>query len=143
MAITPNVVFSTGNFLQSNGFEYAGTHLILDLWGATRLDEIEYMKAVLHDCVEASFATLLHLHCHQFSDSGGLSAVAVLAESHISVHTWPERDFAAFDVFMCGVVAQPLNVIDVLNTSFQPNELKVKKVLRGRCEIAQHSEQTC
>jgi len=61
----------------------------------------------LRRCVDASFATLLHLHCHQFSDSGGLSAVAVLAESHITVHTWPERDFAAFDVFMCGTAAQP------------------------------------
>jgi len=45
---------------------------------------------------------LLHIHLHHFSHNGGVSGVAVLAESHISVHTWPERDYAAIDVFMCG-----------------------------------------
>ena len=123
---------STGDFLEVDGVEYAGVHLLIDCWGASRLDSIEYMEDILHRCVSASFATLLHLHCHQFSKSGGLSGVAVLAESHISVHTWPERDFAAFDVFMCGA-AQPMNVVDVLKQAFQPTELKVKKVLRGYC----------
>ena len=47
-------------------------------------------------------ATLLHIHLHTFTDGGGISGVAVLAESHISVHTWPEKGYAAFDVFMCG-----------------------------------------
>jgi S-adenosylmethionine decarboxylase proenzyme len=46
--------------------------------------------------------TLLYIHLHRFGDGGGISRVAVLAESHISVHTWPEKGFAAFDVFMCG-----------------------------------------
>ncbi len=123
---------STGNFLEREGGEYAGTHLLIDCWGASRLDDIEYMEDTLKRCVSASFATLLHLHCHQFSQSGGLSGIAVLAESHISVHTWPERDFAAFDVFMCGT-AQPMNVVDVLKQAFQPTELKVKEVLRGYC----------
>ena len=121
---------SLGGFIEKNGIEYAGIHLLIDCWGASPLDNIEYMEDVLNRCVSASFATLLHLHCHQFSKSGGLSGVAVLAESHISVHTWPERDFAAFDVFMCGA-AKPMNVVDVLKQAFQPTELKVKKVLRG------------
>jgi S-adenosylmethionine decarboxylase len=121
---------ASGEFTHQDGIECAGTHLLIDLFGASRLDEIEFMEDVLRRCVEASHATLLHLHCHQFSDSGGLSAVAVLAESHITVHTWPERDFAAFDVFMCGA-AQPQNVIAVLQQSFQPAEISVKKELRG------------
>ena len=120
----------SGDFSQQNGVECAGSHLLIDLWGASRLNEIDYMEEVLRRCVEASHATLLHLHCHQFSDSGGLSAVAVLAESHITVHTWPERDFAAFDVFMCGA-AQPQNVVGVLQQAFEPSDLKVKKILRG------------
>ena len=121
---------ANGVFMQSEGMEYAGTHLLIDLFGASRLDEDGFMLDVLRQCVEASHATLLHLHCHQFSDSGGLSAVAVLAESHITVHTWPERDFAAFDVFMCGA-AQPQNVVGVLQRAFEPSDLKVKKILRG------------
>ncbi len=123
-----------GDFLRSDKIEFAGTHLLIDCWNASRLDDTDYMKEILQHCVSVSFATLLHLHCHQFSKSGGLSGVAVLAESHISVHTWPERKFAAFDVFMCGT-AQPMNVIDVLQDAFQPQELKVKKILRGQTEL--------
>ena len=68
-----------GHLIQIDGTEYAGTHLLIDLWGASQLDDIEYMKDILQRCVSASFATLLHIHCHQFSESGGLSGVAVLA----------------------------------------------------------------
>lgn len=124
-----------GIFLQTKNIEYAGIHLLIDLWGATRLDDIEYMEKIFQRCVSASSSTLLHLHCHQFSNSGGLSAVAVLAESHISVHTWPEKNFAAFDVFMCGAVAQPREVIGVLNEAFNPKKTKVKEVLRGSRNI--------
>lgn len=127
-----------GDFLQVEGVQYAGVHLLVDLWGASRLDEIAYMKDVLQHCVSASFATLLHLHCHQFSEPGGLSGVAILAESHISVHTWPERNFAAFDVFMCGAT-EPMNVIDVLKHSFKPERLTVNKILRG-CGDSMESE---
>lgn len=127
---TKTIPSSTGIFFQTENIEYAGIHLLIDLWGASRLNEVKYMEDVLQRCVSASFATLLHLHCHQFSKSGGLSSVAILAESHLSVHTWPERNFAAFDVFMCGT-AQPMNVIDVLKEAFQPEEVKVKEMLRG------------
>ena len=121
---------SGGDFSWRDGIECAGVHLLIDLFGASRLDDERWMDDVLRRCVEASHATLLHLHCHRFSDSGGLSAVAVLAESHITAHTWPERDFAAFDVFMCGA-AQPENIIDVLRDAFTPDQIKVVKRLRG------------
>ena len=65
----------------------------------------------LRRCVAAAKATLLHIHLHHFQPSG-VSGVAVLAESHISVHTWPEKGFAAFDVFMCGD-AEPRKALDV------------------------------
>lgn len=105
------------HFIRRNGIEFAGTHLLLDLWGASHLDDIGYIEQAMHDIVSACGATLLHIHLHHFSPSGGVSGVAVLAESHISVHTWPERDYAAFDVFMCGD-AQPENAIPVLKRAF-------------------------
>lgn len=117
-------------FLIKDGVEYSGTHLLIDLWGASRLDDRLYIEEVLKRCVSACRATLLHIHLHQFSESGGISGVAVLAESHISVHTWPERNYAAFDVFMCGA-ATPLNAPAVLDEAFKPDELKVKEILRG------------
>lgn len=120
-------------FIQRDGYHFAGTHLIIDLFGASRLDELEWMEKALRDAVEASEATLLHIHLHHFTPNGGISGVAVLAESHISVHTWPERDFAAFDVFMCGS-ARPEQSIAVLEAAFAPTELKVNELQRGRVD---------
>lgn len=121
------------HFIVRDGKEYAGTHLIIDLWGAKRLDELELMESALREAVEKAGATLLHIHLHHFTPNGGISGVAVLAESHISVHSWPERDFAAFDVFMCGD-AEPEKAIDVLKAAFTPTQVNVETILRG--EIA-------
>jgi S-adenosylmethionine decarboxylase len=121
------------HFIQRNGVEFAGTHLLLDLYGASRLDDIDQIEQAMRDIVTACGATLLHIHLHHFSPSGGVSGVAVLAESHISVHTWPERDYAAFDVFMCGD-AQPENAVPVLKRAFYPQRIEVCEELRGRVQ---------
>lgn len=78
-------------------------------------------------------ATLLHIHLHHFTPSGGISGVAVLAESHLSVHTWPERNFAAFDMFMCGE-ADPHKAIPVLRAAFNPQLVNVGQLYRGVVE---------
>jgi S-adenosylmethionine decarboxylase len=124
---------SKDHFILRDGIEFAGTHLLLDLWGAKCLDNIEHVENAMRECVDACGATLLHIHLHHFSPDGGISGVAILAESHISVHTWPERDYAAFDVFMCGD-AQPENSIAVLKRAFFPQRMKVYEELRGRTE---------
>lgn len=121
------------HFIQRNGVEFAGTHLLLDLYGASSLDNIGVIEQAMRDIVSACGATLLHIHLHHFSPSGGVSGVAVLAESHISVHTWPERDYAAFDVFMCGD-AQPENAVPVLKRAFFPRRIEVFEELRGRVQ---------
>ena len=90
------------HFVCKNGMTFAGSHLIIDLWEAEGLDDKDRIEQAMIDAVEAAGATLLHIHLHTFTPSGGVSGVAVLAESHISVHTWPERGYAAFDIFMCG-----------------------------------------
>jgi len=132
----PSDISSTDDyFLIKDGVEYSGSHLLIDLWGASRLDDRRYIEEVLKHCVTVCHATLLHIHLHQFSESGGISGVAVLAESHISVHTWPERGYAAFDVFMCGA-ATPSNAPAVLDEAFKPSDLKVKEILRGHVETA-------
>ncbi len=76
-------------YIERDGVRYAGTHLIVDLWEAERLDDLAHVEAALRDCVEAAGATLLHVHLHRFTPHRGISGVAVLAESHISIHTWP------------------------------------------------------
>ena len=118
------------HFIQRNGLEFAGTHLIFDFWGASRLDELELMEQTLRQAVKEAGATLLHIHLHHFTPNGGISGVAVLAESHISVHTWPERGYAAFDVFMCGD-AEPERTIPVLKRAFHPKRMNITEHLRG------------
>lgn len=118
------------HFTTRNGIEFAGTHLIIDLWGARHLDDLPLMEQALRRAVTVAGATLLHIHLHHFTPNGGISGVAVLAESHISVHTWPERGYAAFDIFMCGN-AQPELALPVLKQTFLPESLNINEQLRG------------
>lgn len=118
------------HFIVRDGKCFAGTHLIIDLWGAERLDELDHVEKTLVDAVEAAGATLLHIHLHHFTPNGGISGVAVLAESHISIHSWPERGYAALDVFMCGD-AEPEQAIPVLRRAFRPAEVVVSNLRRG------------
>jgi S-adenosylmethionine decarboxylase len=118
------------HFITRNGVTYAGSHLIIDLWEAEGLDDRERIENALIDAVREAGATLLHIHLHTFSDGGGVSGVAVLAESHISVHTWPEKGYAAFDVFMCGD-AQPRKAMEVFKAAFNPGRIVVGEHKRG------------
>jgi S-adenosylmethionine decarboxylase len=118
------------HFAIRNGVKCAGAHLIIDLYGAQRLDDIDHIEATLRRCVSAAKATLLHIHLHHFTPSG-VSGVAVLAESHISIHTWPEAGYAALDVFMCGK-ANPDACVPVLREAFKPRRVAVGEHLRGQ-----------
>ena len=90
------------HFILENNLAYAGKHLLVDLWHTSFDNKITTLKKIIKSAVHVANATLLHLHLHRFGRAQGISGVAVLAESHISVHTWPERDYIAFDIFMCG-----------------------------------------
>jgi S-adenosylmethionine decarboxylase len=68
---------------------------------------------------------------HHFEPNGGVSGVAVLAESHISIHSWPEANYAAVDIFMCGK-ATPDACIPVLRAAFNAKNVAVSELLRGR-----------
>jgi S-adenosylmethionine decarboxylase len=119
-------------FITRNGKRYAGIHLIIDLYGASHLSDIAYVEKIMRRCIEASRATLLHIHLHRF-DPDGISGVAVLAESHISVHTWPESRYAAFDVFMCGDT-HPEACVDIMREAFEAEHVDVQEILRGEVD---------
>jgi len=123
-------VASHDHFVERDGMRFAGTHLIIDLWEASNLDDIDVVSNALHDAAANAGATLLKLDLHRFTSSGGITGVAVLAESHISIHTWPERAYAAVDVFMCGD-AKPHRSIRVLRQAFSPGSLTISEHRRG------------
>jgi S-adenosylmethionine decarboxylase len=117
-------------FVERDGVKFAGMHLLIDMWGATNLDDPGLIDRTLCAGAIAAGATILHSHFHHFTPNGGVSGVVVLAESHISIHTWPERNFAALDVFMCGC-CDPYKVIPYLREAFGATGLHVSEQKRG------------
>ena len=118
------------HFVERDGLRFAGHHLIIDLWQAERLDDFAHVEDTLRRATEAAAATLLKIELHRFTDTGGISGVAIIAESHISIHTWPERAYAAVDVFMCGD-AKPYETIPVLRAAFRPERIDLVEHRRG------------
>ena len=126
----PNAIEQKDYFVEKDGVRFAGTHLLLDLWGARNLTNPAMIDRALRDAATSAEATILHSHFHQFGPDGGVSGVLVLAESHISIHTWPERDFAAVDIFMCGC-CNPYHSVPVLKAAFAPNAILLSEQRRG------------
>lgn len=120
----------TAYFVERDGVRYAGTHLLLDLQGAHNLDDLKIVEKAMRDAVAASGATLLNIDLHHFTPNGGISGVAVLAESHLSIHTWPEREYAAVDIFMCGN-CDPYKAIPALKRAFNPSNIILGEYKRG------------
>ena len=117
-------------FQRRDGLEFAGTHLLIDLWGAANLTSEAAIEAALREAATAAGATILAVHLQRFAENGGISGVLVLAESHMSIHTWPERGFAAIDIFMCGG-CDPYAAIPVLERAFEPETIAVNEQRRG------------
>lgn len=122
-------------FVAHDGIEYAGRHLLLEFWGASNLTDETYIESALTRAAEAADARVLDARLHTFLPSGGVTGVLLLAESHISIHTWPERDYAALDVFMCGDCNPHLSV-PVLEDAFRPSRVEVSEHKRGRTDTA-------
>ena len=120
-------------FVEKDGQKFAGMHLLVDLWGAANLADPDHIDAALREAAIAAGATILHSHFHHFSPNGGVSGVVVLAESHISIHTWPEAGYAALDVFMCGNT-MPERCVPILRAAFAAKRVGVSELLRGQVD---------
>lgn len=117
-------------FVTRDGVRFAGMHVLVDLWGASQLDDPDHIDRALRAGAIAAGATILHGHFHHFSPNGGVSGVLVLAESHISIHTWPERDYAAIDIFMCGA-CNPYDAIPAIRAALRPDRVQLAEHKRG------------
>ncbi len=79
-----------------------GMHLLLDFWGAKHAQDLGAVEQALRAAAKACGATVLDIMLHSFGPQSGVTGVAILAESHISIHTWPETGYMALDIFVCG-----------------------------------------
>ena len=109
-----------------------GRHLLLELFDCD-LDAISNLEAVKGALVEAAKraqATIVDVVFHEFNPFG-VSGVVVIAESHLSIHTWPEYRYAAVDVFSCGDVLQPEVAVNYLVEQFGAERTSVVEMQRG------------
>ena len=107
-----------------------GRHLILELWGGKNFNSAATVEGALRDAAAACAATLKDVQVYHYSPEG-VTGVAVLAESHITIHTWPEYSYAAVDVFTCGDDADPRVAIPVFRDHFEAERVQVMEVVRG------------
>ncbi len=107
----------------------AGLHLILDIHTEANLCNLTAVKTGLEKAALACGATILGCTMHYFGEGAGITGVVVLAESHISIHTWPEFHFAAVDIFMCGS-CDPYLALPVLRELFATERTRVRIVER-------------
>lgn len=96
-----------------------GKHLIADFSGAAYQTQVDKIEQALRSAAEHAGATVLEVILHDFQSNNGITGIALLAESHISVHSWPEHDYIAFDIFMCGD-ANPEVALQWLTEFFKP-----------------------
>jgi len=109
-----------------------GQHVLADLYGIAPalLRDAAQLAAVLRAAAEAAGAHLLASHFHTFGTDDGVTGVVLLAESHISIHTWPEFGFAAADIFMCGH-CEPARALAALVAALAPLRQEVRTAARG------------
>ena len=111
-----------------------GRHIILEMWGCTNLDSVETAEQALREMVVALDVTLLDLRVYPFSPVG-VTGIAIVSESHLVIHTWPEHGYAAVDIFTCGAQRDPQDAVHVLRRHFKPERIGVMEINRGQLDL--------
>jgi S-adenosylmethionine decarboxylase len=109
-----------------------GVHLVADLRGvsASKISKLPLMKEIMESAVKSGGLTKIRSHYHQFSPTG-VSGVILLAESHLSFHTWPEYGFVALDIFTCGPTENAEAAFEYIIDKLSPVSVEYKKIERG------------
>ena len=115
---------------------YDGQHLIADLHGCAGLDDVARIERALRGGVDAAGATLIELRLHHFGPGQGVTGVALLAESHVSIHTWPEHGYAALDFFLCGVRHDLDAALAAVVAELSPDTVDTQTIKRGYGALA-------
>lgn len=112
--------------------EILGEHYIIELHGCPEgvLDNQPLIRDTLLKAAELAGATVVNDCFHKFSPQG-VSGVVVIAESHLSIHTWPERGYAALDFFTCKLSMPVDAAFECLRSELRPEQMQVQKIERG------------
>src|SRR6266850_1285258 len=116
----------------TTGLNALGRHLLLEMFDCDpdAINSLEAVKGALIEAAKRAQATIVDVVFHEFNPFG-ISGVVVIAESHLSIHTWPEYRYAAVDVFSCGEVLQPEIAVNYLVDQFGAERASVVEMQRG------------
>lgn len=110
-----------------------GTHLIVECYvdGETELlKDTVRLETLLKDAATSAGATILYSYFHKFDQGEGVTGFVALAESHLSIHTWPEFNYMALDVFMCGN-CDPQRSVDYIYNQVKMTKIEIRRIMRG------------
>lgn len=120
-----------------------GRHVLADVWGVefNRINDIEFLKEHMYKAAEKSGASILAMEYEAFKPCGA-TVLILLSESHLSIHTYPEKGFAAIDGYTCGDDVDPEVAINYLLSIFEPEKIYSSKIIRGTgdLQITQYSK---
>ena len=116
--------------------EALGRQILVEFYDCdqSKLNDVSYVETSLIQAAKASHATLISHNFHKFSPYG-ISGVVVIAESHIAIHTWPEYNYAAVDIFTCGDTIDPWVIQEYLKESFESKNVSSMEMKRGMFKV--------
>ena len=116
-------------YIKAEGKKYAGVHILLDMWYQSE-PSIDTVKIFIEKVLQLSGSKMIEIMSHEFNAHGGISVLALLSQSHISFHSWPEYKYAAIDIFLCGdILYDELSAI--IEKVFLPQRIEISLHNRG------------
>lgn len=121
--------------------ESLGKHIVADLWGVDIPDSVESLRTNLFDAIDQAGAQILGSKFHVLDPNNGMTGVILLAESHLSIHTWPEHDYVALDIFMCGNSMVSIDeTFQFIIRALKPARFSSKNLERGSMSMTDLTE---
>ena len=130
-SVAANSCATQSGATDTSATDMVGKHCILELYDCdpSKLDDETFLRDTITTAAQRAGATLLNLITHRFEPQG-VTGLALLAESHISIHTWPENGYAAVDVFTCGDHTMPEKACEVLSEELSAGRHALRSFLR-------------
>jgi len=118
--------------------EALGRQILVEYYDCddSKINDVSYIEQALLNATKASRATIISHNFHKFNPYG-VSGVVVIAESHIAIHTWPEYNYAAVDIFTCGETIDPWIIQEYLKEHFDSKNVSSMEMKRGLFKVPQ------
>lgn len=112
--------------------EALGRQILVEFYDcdSEKINDVEFIESTFLNATRASQATIISHNFHKFSPHG-VSGIVVIAESHVSIHSWPEYSYAAVDIFTCGDTIDPWVIQEYLKNAFKAKNVSSMEMKRG------------